>query len=190
MPPRTLDQPASFLSRLPARPIDYRLALAVAATSALVFVIAVPFAKIQLPAVLGFIPTYQSALATNDLITAVLLYAQFGLQRSRALLWLAAGYLFTALMAIVHMLTFPGLFAPEGLLGATAQSTAWLYMFWHGVFPLMAIGYALTKDRNGEAPGAARPARHAVALNIAAAVAAVAILTVIATAGSAALPPI
>ena len=129
MPPRTLDQPASFLSRLPARPIDYRLAIAVAAASALVFAITVPFAKVQLPAVLGFIPTYQAALATNDLITAVLLYAQFGLQRSRALLWLAAGYLFTALMAIVHTLTFPGLFAPGGLLGATPQTTAWLYMF-------------------------------------------------------------
>ena len=190
MPQRTLDQPASFLSRLPARPIDRRLALAVVAASALVFAIAVPFAKIQLPAVLGFIPTYQSALATNDLITAVLLYAQFGLQRSRALLWLAAGYLFTALMAIVHTLTFPGLFAPDGLLGAGPQTTAWLYMFWHGVFPLMAIGYAMTKDRNGEAAGAARPVRHAVALNIAAVVAGVAILTLIATAGSPALPSI
>jgi len=190
MPHRRLDQPASFLSRLPARPIDRRLALAVVAASALVFAVAVPFAKIQLPAVLGFIPTYQSALATNDLITAVLLYAQFGLQRSRALLWLAAGYLFTALMAIVHTLTFPGLFAPEGLLGATPQSTAWLYMFWHGVFPLMAIGYAMTKDRNGEAAGAAQPVRHAVALNIAAVVAGVAILTLIATTGSPALPSI
>jgi len=190
MPHRRLDQPASFLSRLPARPIDRRLALAVVAASALVFAVAVPFAKIQLPAVLGFIPTYQSALATNDLITAVLLYAQFGLQRSRALLWLAAGYLFTALMAIVHTLTFPGLFAPEGLLGATPQSTAWLYMFWHGVFPLMAIGYAMTKDRNGEAAAAAQPIRRAVALNIAAVVAGVAILTLIATAGSPALPSI
>jgi len=190
MPHRRLDQPASFLSRLPARPIDRRLALAVVAASALVFAVAVPFAKIQLPAVLGFIPTYQSALATNDLITAVLLYAQFGLQRSRALLWLAAGYLFTALMAIVHTLTFPGLFAPEGLLGAGPQSTAWLYMFWHGVFPLMAIGYAMTKDRNGEAAAAAQPIRRAVALNIAAVVAGVAILTLIATAGSPALPSI
>ena len=165
MPQRKLDPP-SFLSRLPARPIDYRLALAVIVVSALIFAIVVPFAKIQLPVVLGFIPTYQSALATNDLITAVLLYAQFGLQRSRALLWLAAGYLFTAAMAVVHALTFPGLFAPDGLLGAGPQSTAWLYMFWHGVFPIMAIGYALTKGRNGGMDGAARPTGRAIALSI------------------------
>ena len=189
MPQRKLD-PASFLSRLPARPIDYRWALAVVAVSALVFALIVPFAKVQLPAVLGFIPTYQSALATNDLITAVLLYAQFGIQRSRALLWLAAAYLFTALTTVVHTLTFPGLFAPGGLLGATPQSTAWLYMFWHGVFPLMVIGYAATKDRNGETPVAARPLGRTIALNIAAVAAAVAALAWLATAGSAALPAI
>ena len=188
--PLRKDQPASFLSRLPARPIDYRLALAVIAVSALIFALVVPFAQVRLPALLGFIPAYQSALATNDLITAVLLYAQFGLQRSRALLWLAAGYLFTALMAVVHVLTFPGLFAPDGLLGATPQSTAWLYMFWHGVFPLLAIGYAMTKARNGDAGGAARPTGHAIALSIAAVAAGVAALTWVATAGSAALPPI
>jgi len=33
------------------------------------------------------------------------------------------------LLTIVHALTFPGLFAPAGLLGAGPQSTAWLYMF-------------------------------------------------------------
>jgi PAS domain S-box-containing protein len=54
----------------------------------------------------------------------------------------------------------------------------------------MAIGYAMTKDRNGEAAAAAQPIRRAVALNIAAVVAGVAILTLIATAGSPALPSI
>jgi len=85
MPHRRLDQPASFLSRLPARPIDRRLALAVVAASALVFAVAVPFAKIQLPAVLGFIPTYQSALATNDLMaTSSIIFLFAGLA-----IWLA-----------------------------------------------------------------------------------------------------
>src|SRR5688572_33030355 len=143
----------TFLSRLPARPIDRRLALAVAAASALIFALTVPFAQVQLPVIWAFIPTYQSALATNDLITAVLLYAQFGLLRSRALLLLAAGYLFTALMAVVHALTFPGLFAAPGLLGAGPQTTAWLYMFWHGGFPLAVIAYCFVKERNGVAEG-------------------------------------
>jgi PAS domain S-box-containing protein len=177
----------TFLSRLPARRIDRRLALAVAAASALIFALTVPFAQVQLPVIWAFIPTYQSALATNDLITAVLLYAQFGLLRSRALLLLAAGYLFTALMAVIHALTFPGLFAPGGLLGAGPQSTAWLYMFWHGGFPLLVTGYAVLKDRNGEAP---QPVGRRVALNVAAVASVVVILTLIATVGAGALPPI
>jgi PAS domain S-box-containing protein len=139
---------------------------------------------------LGFVPSYQSALAINDLITAILLYAQFPTFRSRGLLLLAGGYLFTALMAIVHGLTFPGLFAPTGLLGAGPQTTAWLYMFWHGGFPLMVIGYAGFKH-GGEQGGAThRSASGAIAASVVAAVVAVAALALIATLGQDALPPI
>jgi PAS domain S-box-containing protein len=190
MPHRGLDERVNFLSQLPARPIDYRLALAAAIISGLIFAVAVPFAKVQLPAVWAFIPSYQSALATNDLITAVLLYAQFGHLRSRALLLLASGYLFTTLMAVVHALTFPGLFTPTGLLGASPQSTAWLYMFWHGGFPLLVIGYGLMKDRNGAPNDAVWPARRMVAASIAAVTVAVAVLASIATVGNGALPAI
>src|SRR5205823_4733157 len=98
----------------------------------------------------AFIASYQSALAINDLITAVLLFSQFAVSRSRALLLLASGYLFTAMAAIVHALTFPDLFAPGGLLGAGTQTTVWLYMVWHGGFPLLVLGYALLKARDNE----------------------------------------
>ena len=55
---------------------------------------------------------------------------------------LACGYLFTFGMVVAHGLTFPGVFAPAGLLGAGPQTTAWLYMFWHAGFPLAVIAYA------------------------------------------------
>ena len=99
----------------------------------------------------AFVASYQSALAINDVITAILLFSQFAVSRSRALLLLASGYLFTAAAAIVHALTFPGLFAPSGLLGAGSQTTVWLYMVWHGVFPLLVLGYALLKARDNGA---------------------------------------
>ena len=117
--------------------------------SAVLFACAVPFAGVPLTPVPAFVASYQSALAINDLITAVLLFSQFAILRSRALLLLASGYLFTALAAIVHALTFPGLFAPGGLLGAGTQTTVWLYMIWHGGFPLLVLGYALLKGANG-----------------------------------------
>ncbi|MGQ0651449.1 MAG: ATP-binding protein [Betaproteobacteria bacterium] len=47
-----------------------------------------------------------------------MLLAQWRVSRTRPMLILACGYIFTALMTIAHTLTFPGLFAPQGLLGA------------------------------------------------------------------------
>ncbi len=86
--------------------------------SLLVFIVVTPFAKVQLAQLPSFVPTYESALILNDLITAVLLFGQFAITRSRAMLALASGYLFTAAAATGHLLSFPGLFAPGGLLGA------------------------------------------------------------------------
>ena len=179
-----------FLSTRLADRHDRRLATIVVAASAAIFLAAVPFAKVQLPPVVAFIPVYQSALVTNDLITAVLLFGQYNIIRSRALLALAGGYLFTAFIAIAHALTFPGMFAATGLLGAGPQSTAWLYMFWHGAFPLLVIAYAFLEGR----PHAAHsPQRHAsVSIMTCAVMVLLAVigLTLLATLGHAHLPPI
>jgi PAS domain S-box-containing protein len=145
------DDRSIFLSTLPATDRDRKVALAVISISAVLFAFAAYYATVPLTPVPAFIASYQSALAVNDLLTSILLYSQFAFLRSRALLLLASGYLFTALAAIIHGLTFPGLFAPAGLLGAGPQTTAWLYMVWHGGFPLLVIGYALQKDKDGGA---------------------------------------
>jgi PAS domain S-box-containing protein len=186
-------EPRNFLLTAAARPFDRRAvlaALAAFAASCVIFLAVAPFASVQLPAVWAFVPSYQSALAINDLITAVLLYAQFPTARSRALLLLASGYLFTALMAVVHALTFPGLFAPAGLLGAGPQTTAWLYMLWHGGFPLAVIGYALVKGGAGAVDTGGRSARALIATSVIAVMAAAAGFTLLATVGQGALPAI
>ncbi|MGQ5523962.1 response regulator [Chitinimonas sp. PSY-7] len=178
-----------FLSTLPATRGHVRLALGIVAGSAILFALAVPYAKLPLGKVWPFIPAYQSALVVNDLITAVLLFGQFVILKSRALLALASGYLFTAFMAIVHALSFPGLFAETGLLGAGPQTTAWLYMFWHGGFPLMVTAYALLANHSETAkflrhPGSEIFACIAIAFLMAWG------LTAIATTGKRYLPPI
>jgi len=145
------DDRSIFLSTLPATKLDRTVALAVVGVSSVLFACAVPFAGVPLAPVPAFVASYQSALAINDVITAILLFSQFGILRSRALLLLASGYLFTAAAAIAHALTFPGLFAPAGLFDAGSQTTVWLYMVWHGGFPLLVLGYALLKDKDGGA---------------------------------------
>src|ERR1700704_2904402 len=162
------DERRVFLSTLPAERGERRLALAAVLASVAVFLAAAPFAKLPLTQIGAFIPIYESALVINDLITAVLLFGQFGILRSRSLLVLASGYLLTAFIAVAHALTFPGLFSPTGLLGAGPQSTAWLYMFWHGGFPLFVVAYSLLKGRRDEANQTRWPAGIAILVSVAA----------------------
>jgi signal transduction histidine kinase/ActR/RegA family two-component response regulator len=184
------DDRAVFLSTLPAGRRERRLALAVVVVSGVIFLALAPLARRPLGQVWAFIPVYESALVINDLVTAILLFGQFAILRSRALQILAGAYLFTAFMTVAHALTFPGLFAPTGLLGAGPQSTAWLYMFWHGGFPLLVIAYAFLKTSDAEP--SRPPGRPIFAiLGTAAAAAAVAgAFTLVATAGQGLLPAI
>ena len=146
-----------FLATAPAGAREWRLAAIVIGLSFLVFVAAAPFAQVPLLPVPAFIPIYQSALVIGDVITAVLLFGQFAIMRRRGLFVLAGGYLFTALMAVAHTLSFPGLFAATGLLGANAQTTAWIYMFWHSGFPVAVVAYARFGRRDAIGPMATAP---------------------------------
>jgi signal transduction histidine kinase len=176
-----------FLSTLPAARADRSLALAFVAVSAVVFVVLAPLAKTQLTPVPAFIPLYQSALIISDLLTAVLLFNQYRILRLRALLPLGSAYLFSAFITVGHTLTFPGLFAPGGLLGAGPQSTAWIYMFWHAGFPLLVMAYV--RMRSGEATTGRAPAQAIGLASVAVAAAVIGLIT-LATAGSAWLPAI
>jgi len=179
-----------FISTLPAEHRDRRLASATVLFSLLIFIAAAPFARLPLSPVREFIPIYETALTFCDLITAILLFTQFSILRFRALLVLACGYLFTALITVAHMLSFPGLFSPTGMLGAGPQTTAWLYMFWHGVFPITVITYALVKG-GARATGLPRAsARVALPVSIVSVVAVVVTLTSLATIGDMLLPVI
>ncbi|SDO89552.1 diguanylate cyclase (GGDEF) domain-containing protein [Rhodoferax sp. OV413] len=139
--------PTGLLSTEPAGYREVRQAAICVLVSLVVFFAAVPFAKTPLVQAFAFIPMYVSALVICDLITAVLLFGQFSVLQTPALLVLASGYLFTASATVVYMLIFPGLFSPTGLFGAGPQTSSAMYMFWHSGFPLAVIGYTLLKGK-------------------------------------------
>jgi hypothetical protein len=132
-----------FLATEVASARDKGLARLVVVLSLIGFALGVPFVRVPLGSQPAFIPAYEAALLAIDLITALLLFSQFGRLRSLALLLLASGYLFDALMIVPHALSFPGVFSETGLLGAGPQTTAWLYMLWHLGFPLFVLAYVL-----------------------------------------------
>lgn len=182
----------AFLSTKPAGRREHRYALAALVVSVLVFVAAAPYAKTPLAQFPAFIPIYVSVLVLCDLITAAMLFGQFSVLRSRGLLVLAAGYLFTAAITCAYAIIFPGLFAPPGVWGAGPQTTSAMYMFWHAGFPLVVMAY--TRASNTVQP--LRPegrdprdgARRAIVPTIAAVLAVVMAFTVFATQGHDAIP--
>jgi PAS domain-containing protein len=164
---------------------ERRLTVGVIAISTIVFVSLAAVARIPMAVVPAFIPAYEAALIICDLITCILLFGQFAQRRSQGLLVLACGYLFNGLIIIPHALSYPGVFAEGGLLGAGPQTTAWLYVFWHGGFPLFVMAYA--KFENG--PLSLRPLCSVNPVGAAMAVAALAgAIALLVTVGQGILP--
>src|SRR5689334_25244143 len=100
-------EPAIWLSTIPTNSLQRRTTLAVLGVLLTTFIIAAPFASTPMPRTDGFIPVIQTIIIFADFITAVLLFTQFSLVRSRAVLVLANGYLFSAMIVVAHTLTFP-----------------------------------------------------------------------------------
>ncbi len=184
------DENQLLLATLPPTQGQRRLALAIVVALLIAFGVTAPFTRTQLPRIDAFIPVFQTAILFNDLITSALLFAQFFIVRRWALLVLASGYLFTSLIVIPHALTFPGLFAPTGLLGAGLQSTVWLYIFWHTGLPLAVIVYVLLKDADSGTSMSQRSPAAVIGWSVAVVIAMVCGLTWVAIAGKEFLPRI
>ena len=177
------------LSNLSPSVAQRRFALGVVLVLLVVFVIvAGPLSGLPLRRVDAFIPAYGTAIFIIDSITAALLFAQFSVLRSHALLALANGYFLTALIAIPWTLTFPGVLPPEGGLGGGLQSTVWLYALSHVGFALFAIVYTLLKDADPMEWLSPRSIRARVFTTIGSVTALVCCATVFVTAGHALLP--
>jgi signal transduction histidine kinase len=180
-----LDKQQVLLSTLPPSRGQTRLALAIVLVLLTAFCATVPFATVPLPYVREFIPAYATAMFVISSITSALLFVQFSLVRSRALLAVSGGYLVSALLTIPWAFTFPDLFGQTDM-----TSTTWglLSRVWHLVFPLSFIGYTLLKDDDATAHSRRRSLSFAFLLIAAAALLAVDIVTWFATTTSESMP--
>ena len=188
--PSTSRTPDVYLATTPATLVAKRCALATCIVLFGGFFALVPFARVPLPRIEAFIPIYDSTFALNNLLTAGGLAVGFRRSRLFAVLVLAGGYLFTSLIALPHMVTFPGLLSSTGLLGAGPQTSAWLDAFRHGAFPVFVIYYALLKRRGTASAQSQADVRARVRLAAVGAIAGVTFLTLLATAGQQLLPQI
>ncbi|MDX2263411.1 MAG: MASE4 domain-containing protein [Hyphomicrobiales bacterium] len=123
-----------------------RLAASVLVILVVALLITAPFARIPLKNTEVLVPAYAAAVFVNELITAALLLALYSVQRSRALLALSIGYLFSGMMVLPWALTFPGVFTSLGLPDTGLQSTAAIATLRRLGFPIFVLAYALLQD--------------------------------------------
>jgi signal transduction histidine kinase len=143
VPERNPSESSFLLSTMPAGRSEAYLACGVVLALVVVLLATTPYARTPLDEWALLLPAYAAAVVVSELLTAVLLMALFSVQRSPAILVLASGYLCSGLLMVPWALTFPGVFAPTGLLGAGVQSTATIAAVSRIGFPLFVIFYAL-----------------------------------------------
>jgi signal transduction histidine kinase len=183
-----MDETDSWLLNLPPTSKQRWAALAVAAGVLAGFGIVAPFASTPVPRIIALGPSITATISVTNLITSILLFAHFSIYRSRALLVLASGYLFVALIVIPNALTVPGAFSLTGLLGAGPQSAGWLYCFWHTGFAAALLSYVWFKEEERTTHAMLASALSAVAWTITIVFGLVCGLTLFATAGEDLLP--
>jgi len=128
-----------------ASPSARRGARIVVIVLSVAFCALIPFTRVPMPHLEAFIPIFDATFALINLVTASLLLVAFRRSQMRAVLCLASGYLFTSLIVVAHMLSFPGMFSRAGLLGAEPQTSAWLETFQRAGLPLLVSCYALVR---------------------------------------------
>jgi PAS domain S-box-containing protein len=137
---------AVFLGTASANRKDIRRAFIVNILLITAAAITAPYASVQLNAQPAFAPIYDTVVIVLDLVTALLLFAQYRQLKQRSLLVLACGYIFTPLLMAAHALSFPDAFVEGNLIGGS-QSTAWLWVGWHTGFPVYIMAYAMLRKK-------------------------------------------
>ena len=167
---------------------EIRLSLAIVGLLIVAALLILPVRDIRMREINAFVPMIDAIMFLGELITATLLYAQAAVFRSRALTVLATGYVCAALLLVPHALTFPGAFAPDGLLGAGVNTTGWIATFQRTAVPIAILLYVLLKRADSAAPpGPERPAAR-IAVGVLAAIVLAAAATLLTTSGHDWLP--
>ena len=174
------------IANMPASAAERRVAFALIVFLFIIFGMVAPFARVPLPPVDAFIPVIQTVVCIAELVTAILLFAQYSIQPQLGLLALASGYIFSGLFAFLQTLAFPGAYAPNGLIGDPLISTVYLFCLWHVALPTAVLVYALSTDTGASTD---KSTRITIGITVVSVLAVTAVLTWVVTAGAKYLPP-
>ena len=174
------------IANMPASGAERRVAFALIAFLFIIFLMVAPFARVPLPPVYAFIPVIQTVVCVAELVTAILLFAQYSIQPQLGLLALAGGYICSGLFAFLQTLAFPGAYAPNGLIGDPLISPVYFFCLWHVALPTAVLVYALSADTGATTD---KSTRLTIGITVASVLAVTAVLTWMVTAWAKYLPP-
>lgn len=163
-----MNSPALDLATLPASPQQRRAAFVAIASIGAVAVATTPVARVVLGTFPGFVTLYGGAVLMGLAITAMILFGQYALARKASLLALACGTLFSGLVFIPYILTFPGAGGSIAPLGASADTSTYLWVIWHTALPAAFTAYAIFGARGMRRVGRTRTTAAVLATVLAA----------------------
>jgi hypothetical protein len=147
-----------------------------------------PVATRQGPVLPGVIPLFVGGVLTTELATSFLLFASFRQGRSLSLLLLGCAYLYSGLMALPHLMTFPGALLADGPIIGSPQSTAYIFILWILGYAALASLAVFFHLRFRNQPLSARQTMPAIAIGAALVVGVVGLFSLAAIAFAHALP--
>lgn len=123
-------------------------ALLMAAVMVILAIILIPWSMNSNPIIPAFLPVISTLTTVSCLMTAYLLTTHWRLLQISPLAILASGYFFLGMCIIAQTLFFHGSDEGQALWGTSDQSSIWVWVIWHTIFPLYIMLYATSLWRN------------------------------------------
>ena len=144
----------------------FRVTLGLIIAFAAVAIALLPFAKLPGPELPGINGVFSAVVFVAEISIGFLLFVRFRQQPVRSLLLLGCAYLFSAMMAVLYVLTFPGALKIGGPVLGTPQTVSWIFVI--GIFgfaslALVAVATASGAERPIAEDGVARALGAAIA---------------------------
>src|SRR5215467_11291474 len=116
----------------------FTISIAFICTYAIFALAVIPFAQNPGPKVPAIILLFGATVFATELPTSLLLFVRFRADPHWSLLILGSAFLYSALMVVLHVLTFPGAVLTDQTLvgGGSRQASSFIFVFW-------VIGFAL-----------------------------------------------
>ena len=118
----------------------FRISIAFICTYAIFALAVIPFAKNPGPEIPGITALFVATVFATELSTSFLLFVHFRANPHWSLLTLGSAFLYSALMVVPHLLTFPGaVLEDHALVGSSRQAPGYIFVSWITGFALLTF---------------------------------------------------